>query len=700
MPLRPLLPLAIGFTAATTVAHADEGMWTFDNVPSALVRDRYGVEIDADWLERVRLATVRIPGCTGSFVSPDGLILTNHHCVASCLAQSSTRESSLLDTGFIARGRADELDCPVQIADVLTKLENVTAQVQQATRGLDERAANERRRQRLTELERACEDASRTSGNPLKCEAVTLYGGGQFWLYQYRRYDDVRLVFAPENDIAAFGGDPDNFQFPRWCLDFSFLRAYENGRPAATPQHLTIDFGGPAADETVFVSGHPGSTDRQLTVAELETLRERILPPSLLRSSELRGRYIQFAKTDAAAQRIVQDALFNLENSIKVQRKQLDALLDDDLLTAKRNAESELRSRVSRDRALAAEIGDPWARIEAAQAAETTRWLPYQFIEGGTGFNSRLARYARQLVRGAAERAKPNTERLREFTDGFLPRLEQQLAAPVPIYPELERLTLSMSLERMREWLGPDAPVVRRLLATESPDALAARLVDGSKLADPEVRMQLWNGGQAAIDASTDPFIVLARSLDAEARELRKWHEDEVEAQVEAAHEDIARARFAVLGTSVYPDATFTLRLNFGTVQGWVENGVAVEPFTRLERLFERATGQPPFAVPESWSAARPTLDLGVPFNLSTNSDIVGGNSGSPLIDAEGRIVGLLFDGNIHSISNAYWFDTEKSRAVAVHPAIIREALTKVYRADSLLAELGGETATETTARR
>jgi hypothetical protein len=681
------LILAPALTAG--FAGADEGMWTFDNFPSALVRDRYGVDIDEAWLERVRLATVRLAGCTGSFVSRDGLILTNHHCVSSCLAQSSTRESSLLETGFFARDRDGELDCPVQIADVLTKLDNVTTTVQDATRGLDEQAANERRRQTLTELERSCEDTSRSSGNPLKCEAVTLYGGGQFWLYQYRRYDDVRLVFAPESAIAAFGGDPDNFQFPRWCLDFAFLRAYENGRPAATPQHLAIDFDGPAAGEPVFVSGHPGATDRQLTVAELKTLRDRVLPPALLRASELRGRYIEFGKTGESAGRIVQDPLFGLENGIKVQRKQLDALLDDALLAAKQSAESDLRQRTSRSRALAAELGDPWARIEAAQAAEATRWLPLEFLEGGAGFNSRLARYARSLVRAAAERSKPNAERLREFTDGFLPRLEQQLGAPVPIYPELERLTLSMSLERMREWLGPDAPVVRRLLATESPDALAARLVDGSKLADPAVRMQLWNGGQAAIDASNDPFIELARSLDAEARELRKWHEDEVEAVMEAAHEDIARARFAVLGTSVYPDATFTLRLNFGTVQGWLENDTPIAPFTELDRLFERATGQPPFAVPTTWQVARATLDLATPFNLATNNDIVGGNSGSPLIDADGRIVGLLFDGNIHSISGAYWFDADKNRAVAVHPAIIREALAKVYRNETLLAELG-----------
>jgi hypothetical protein len=681
----------LAFSLAAGAAAADEGMWTFDNFPRELVLERYGVDIDDAWLERVRLAIVRLSGCTGSFVSANGLILTNHHCVTSCLAQSSTRDKSLIDAGFIAGNREAELDCPTQIADVLERLENVTEKVQAATRGLEERAANERRRQTLTELEQACETTSLNTGNPLKCEAVALYNGGQYWLYQYRRYDDMRLVFAPEDDIAAFGGDPDNFQFPRWCLDFSLLRAYENGAPAATPQHLPIDFDGPAEGDPVFAPGHPGSTDRQLTAAELKTLRDRVLPPALLRASELRGRYIQFAKTSEDSRRIVQDALFGLENSIKVQRKQLDALLDDALLAEKHDADADLRLRVSRNRALTAEIGDPWQRIEEAQAVEAARFLPYTYIEGGTGFNSRLMRYARTLVRAAAERPKPNAERLREYTDASLPRLEQQLAAAVPVYPELERLTLSFSLERMREWLGPDAPVVRRLLATESPDELAARLVVGSALADPAVRMQLWNGGQAAVDASTDPFIVVARELDPQARELRKWHEDEVEAVVEAAHEQIARARFQIFGTSVYPDATFTLRLNFGTVQGWIENGTRVEPFTHLSRLFERATGQPPFRVPESWQAARPALDLGVPFNLSTNNDIVGGNSGSPLVSADGHIVGLLFDGNIHSISNAYWFDDEKSRAVAVHPAIIREALTKVYEAEPLIGELGAK---------
>jgi hypothetical protein len=681
-----LLVAGSGFLSA---AAADEGMWTFDHFPSSLVEERYGATIDADWLERVRSSVVRLSGCTGSFVSGEGLILTNNHCVQACLSQHSSREMSLIETGYLAPDRPRELACRTQIADVLVEMQDVTRTVLEATRRLSERDANEARRQTFTRLEQACEDGARAGGTPLKCEAVTLYDGGQYFLYKYRRYDDVRLVFTPEGAIAAFGGDPDNFQFPRWCLDMALLRAYENGAPAQTPSHLRIDFAGPDAGEVVFVAGHPGSTDRLLTVAQLERIRDQ-LPASLLRGSELRGRYIQFSKTSPEAERIVRDPLFGLENTIKVQRKRLDALHDDGMMTGKKAAEAELRARVAANRALREEVGDPWTRIEEALAIEASLDLPYTFLEAGAGFNSRLFRYARILVRGAAERSKDNVERLREFAEGSLPRIEQQLAAPTPVYPELDELTLSFSLERMREWLGPDDALVRRLLSTESPDSLAASLVRGSALADPQVRMQLWNGGETAIDASSDGMIALAKSVDADARAIRKRYEDEVEAAVTVATEAIAKARFEIYGTNVYPDATFTLRLNFGTVQGWLENGVPVEPFTHLSRLYERATGQAPFELPPGWQAAEHELDLATPFNLATTNDIVGGNSGSPLVDAEGALVGLLFDGNIHSISGGYWFDTEKNRAVAVHPAIMRVALDTVYDAKHLLEELGG----------
>ena len=665
-------------------AFADEGMWTYHDFPQALVKKEYGADISSAWLDRVRTATVRLSGCTASFVSAQGLILTNHHCAAACLDENSTGEKNLTRDGFLARTREKELHCSTQVADVLMAMENITDKVAAATRNLDEKAANDARKKTLTQLEQACEQASaKSKTGPRKCESVNLYQGGQYWLYQYKRYDDVRLVFAPEEDIAAFGGDPDNFQFPRWCLDMSILRAYDShGKPAATPSFLQIRPEGPNVGELVFVSGHPGSTDRLLTVAQLEELRDVALPQYLLRASELRGRYIQYGKTSPEAARIVGNPLLNLENSLKVQRKLLDALLDDRLLQHKREEEAALRAKMGSQQ-------DPWAAITNAEKIDRTLQLPYTFLEEGAGFNSRLYRYARVILRGAAERQKPNTERLREFRDTALPRLEQQLKAPVPVHPELENLTLSFSLERMREWLGPDDETVRALLSKDSPDTLAARVISGSSLADPQARMRLWNGGPEAVAASHDPMIELARLVDPTARAMRKRYEDQVEAPIDAASEQIAQARFRAYGTSVPPDATFTLRLNFGTVQGWKEGDREIEPFTHLSRLFARATGQEPFKVPESWVNAKDQLDMETKFDLSTNNDIVGGNSGSPLLDASGRLVGLMFDGNIHSIAGSYWFDPAMNRAVAVHPAIMLEGLRKVYKANELLAELG-----------
>ncbi|MEO8753844.1 MAG: S46 family peptidase [Casimicrobiaceae bacterium] len=658
---------------------ADEGMWTYDNFPAARVKELYGADITPQWLDRVRQATIRLSNCTASFVSAEGLILSNHHCAASCLAELSGPGNDRLQNGFLARTRPEEMRCSTQIADVLMSMENVTAKVTAAIAGKDEAAANDARKKVQTQLEQSCEQQAGKK-DPRRCEIVTLYQGGQYFLYKYKRYDDVRLVFAPEYAIAAFGGDPDNFQFPRWDLDMSVMRAYENGKPVKTPGYLHVNWNGPAEKELVFVSGHPGSTDRLLTLAQLQAQRED-LPFWLLRAAELRGRYIQFGKTGAENLRIVADPLNGLENSIKVRRRELDALLDPQLIAQKTAAERELRARSGND--------EPWQRIEAAMHRQSELRVPYTFIEGGAGFNSPLFRYARALVRAAAERAKPNDDRLREYVDTALPRLEQQLAAPVPVYPVRDKLTLSFGFERMREFLGPDHPLVRNILKEDSPDSLAATLVDGTKLGDPKVRKQLWDGGAAAIDASHDPMIRFAALVDPEARRLRKQMEDEVEAPVDAAAERIAALRFKAYGTSVYPDATFTLRLNYGTVQGWIEAGKPVAPFTHLATLFDRATGRDPFRVPDSWLKVRGTLDPQTPFDLSSNNDIVGGNSGSPLINARGEIVGLMFDGNIHSISGSFWFDKEKNRSIGVHPAIMREVLTKVYGATALATELG-----------
>src|SRR6202051_4436466 len=631
---------------------ADEGMWTFDNFPSSTVKQHYGAEVTPAWLDHVRLSTIRLTNCTASFVSPEGLILTNHHCVESCLAELSSKDKSLVELGFAAANRGAEERCPAQLADVLVGTEDVTDAVSKAIAGLSETAANDARKRTLTTLEQACEQASaKAKSGKLRCQEVTLYQGGQYFLYKYKRYDDVRVVFAPEADIASFGGDPNNFQFPRWSLDFSILRAYENNKPAATPNYLQINFNGPAASQLVFVAGHPGSTARLQTRAQLQFDRDMPLPITLMRAAELRGRFIQFGTINPADDRIVQAPLNSLQNAIKVRRKELDALNDDSLLTGKSEAEERLRA--------IAHIGgtDPWHEIESASARERTLYLQYTFLESGAGFNSGLFRDARLLVRGADERAKRNIDRLREFTDASLPLLQRELYARVPVYPELEVLTLSFSLERMREWLGPDHPVVRKLLSRESPESLATRLIAETKYDDADVRQKLWLGGKAAVDASHDPMIEFARAVDADARSVRKRFDDEVEAPVAAAAQRIAAARFKAYGTNVYPDATFTLRLNYGTVQGWVEDGAPVEPFTRLDRIFERSTGASPFKIPDSWIKVKERLDMRTPFCISTNNDIVGGNSGRPLIDGDGRIVGLMFDGNIHSIAGHYWFD-------------------------------------------
>ena len=679
--MRGLLLLAA--CTASLSAMANEGMWTFDNFPTTAVRQSFGANITPAWLDHVRLSTLRLTNCTASFVSREGLILTNHHCIEPCLAELSTKEKSLVELGFQASARKEEQRCPAQHADVLVGTENITDAVLKADSGLSDAAANTARKKLLTSLEQACEQASaRAKSGKLECQSVRLYQGGQYFLYKYKRYSDLRLVFAPEADIAAFGGDPDNFQFPRWSLDFSILRAYEDNKPAQTPNYLQIDFSGPGANELVFVSGDPGTTERLQTRSQLEFDRDVSLPVALLRASELRGRYIQFGKNNVGDERITLAPLNSLQNGIKVRRKELDALNDDTLLEEKSRAEQALR-------AVAGITGsDPWQEISAALSRERVLYLPYIFIENAAGFSSALFRNARLLLRVADERSKPNNERLREFTDAELPHMQHDLYAQVPVYPEFEQMTLSFSLERMREWLGPDHPVVRRLMSKESPDALATRLIAETQLNDANFRKRLWQGGKTAVDASHDPMIELARSIDVEARAIRRQYEDEVEAPIAGAAEKIAAARFKAYGANTYPDATFTPRLNYGTVEGWVENGASVPPFTHLERAFERATGTTPFKIPDSWMRVKAQLDLSTPFCISTSNDIVGGNSGSPLIDADGKIVGLMFDGNIYSIAGRYWFKPENNRAIAVHPAIIREALEKVYGAKDLMTEL------------
>jgi hypothetical protein len=684
--LLPLLLLAVALPA-----RADEGMWTFDNFPRATVRERYGVDIDPAWLDRTRRATVRLEGgCTGSFASPGGLVLTNHHCVTDCLARISTAARDAQASGFLARTRAEEERCAAEQVSVLERIEDVTAAVLAAVGDGLGPAANEKRKAELTRLEQACEDAARGRGQARSCEAVTLYGGGQYFLYHYRRYADVRLVFAPETDVAFFGGDIDNFEFPRWNLDFALLRVWEDGKPAATPDYLRWRRGGAKPGEAVFVAGHPGSTQRLQTTAQLAFERDPVISHWLLRAAELRGRYLQFAAGGAEQARIVQEPLFGLENVLKVRRNQLGVLLDPAFMAARERDEQALRAAVAANPRLAA-YGAAWGDIEAALAAYRPFYDRHVFLELGAALQGDLAATARLMVRAAVEREKPNEQRQREFTEAALPKLRQQLLAPLPVYPELETLRLAFSLEKLVEFLGVDDPAVRVALAREAPRSLAARVVRETRLGDATRREQLWNGGRAALEQSGDPLVALALRLEPEAQAVRKRYEDQVEAPILAAEERIARARFAIRGTGTYPDATFTLRLSYGAVGGWREGDGDVGPFTTLEGLYARATGQPPFRLPPRWVQARDRVNLDTRFNFSTTNDIIGGNSGSPVVDGRGRLVGLIFDGNIHSIGGDYGYDAALNRSTAVHPAAILLALDEVYGAQDILRELAIE---------
>jgi hypothetical protein len=674
--------LVLALVLAPLAPRADEGMWTFDAFPSDKVQAKYGFGPSAAWLENARLASVRLAGgCSASFVSPDGLVLTNHHCVHDCVEQLSTAERDLVKDGFLARARADERRCPAMEVNQLVKITDVTAEVRAATKGLSGEAFAKAERAATARLEQACQRS-----DALRCDVVTLYQGGLYHLYEYRRHQDVRLVFAPEFQIAFFGGDPDNFMFPRYDLDVAFIRVYEGDRPLQSKHHFRWSAGGAAEGELTFVSGHPGGTDRALTTAQLALQRDVVLPDRLARTAELRGLLTGFQLLGPEQKRISSSLLFYTENSFKVYRGRLAALQDREFFRALAAREEALKASIAQDPARAREVLPAFDAIAKAQDRARAIRDAYNFLEAG--FRGQLFPIGRMLVRGAAERAKPNGERLEEYRDSALAATTQELFSEAPVYPELEVLLLAHSLDKIRERLGPDHAAVKALLGKESPQEVAARAVQETKLRDVAARRALWDGGAAAVAASRDPLVLLARSVDDAARAARKAFEDEVEAPVKQAHEKIASARFAAQGRALYPDATFTLRLSYGAVEGWKEDGREVKPFTTFAGAYERHTGRDPFALPPRWLEKRGALDLSTPFNFVTTNDIIGGNSGSPMVNRHAEIVGLVFDGNIHSLGGNYGFDPAVNRTVAVHSAGILAALTRVYGATELVNEL------------
>jgi len=688
----PKLTAIVGVSAASLLAVAgpaagDEGMWTFDHFPVAKVEQAYGVKIDQKWLDRVQAASVRLTsGCSASLVSKDGLVFSNHHCVVDCAQQLSTAQVDYVKQGFMAASRAEERKCAGMQAEVLETITDVTPKINAASAGKSGQTFVTARDAAVT----AAESAGCGKDERYRCQVVTLYRGGQYKLYKYRKYSDVRLVFAPEFATAFFGGDPDNFNFPRYNLDISFVRLYEDGKPVATPQHLIWQTRAPKDGEAVFVSGDPGGTDRQMTVAQLEAQRDLALPINLIQRSELRGRLIRFSEEGPEQKRTATDPLFGQENSFKVFYGRQFALNDRAFMDAKRAAEAEFKAKVAADPKLAAEIGDPWGEIAKTQTAYADQYLRFRELEASAGSLSDLFGYARDIVRAAAERTKPSTERLPEYADTRLPLLEKQLLDAKPIDAPLEQLYLEYWLSKTREYLTVDDPASKLLLGKESPEGLSQRLVSGTRLADPAVRKALWDGGLAAVQASDDPLIQFVLKTDPAARAARKRWEAEVSGPIDRAAERLARARFAAYGDAVYPDATFTLRLSYGKVAGWTYRGLTVPSFTTFAGLYDRATGAEPFELAPRWIAARNKLNPSTVFDFVTTNDIIGGNSGSPVVNAQGEVLGAAFDGNIHSLGGDYGYDGAINRTVVVSTAAATEALEKVYDQGALLKELTG----------
>lgn len=669
-------------------ALADEGMWTFNNVPRAEIKKKYGFDVTDEWLNKVRLASVRFNnGGSGSFVSPNGLVLTNYHIVEDIVGEVSTPEKDLAKEGFVARTRAEEIKAPSLELNQLISIEDVTSRVNGAVKAnATDAEAFAARRAEISAIE-----AESTKATGLRSDVVTLYQGGQYNLYRYKKYTDVRLVFVPEFQAAFFGGDPDNFNFPRFNIDMALVRVYENDQPVHPDNYFKWSTAGAKENSLVFVTGNPGSTSRLDTVAHLEELRDTSIP-IILRLLERREALLKkYMAMGEEQTRQSQNELNSVQNALKVYRGQLKGLKDPSLMARKTKEEQTLRKAVAANPDWQKQYGGAWDAIAAAHKAYPSYIRERRIFEQAGGFNTALFNYARTLVRMADESKKPNAERLPEYTDARRASLELALFSPAPIHEDFEKLKLADSLGFMVELLGADNPLVKGVLAGKTPEARADELISGTKLKDPEFRKQLAKGGFEAIDASNDPMILVAREVDAKAREVRKRYETELAAVERANYAKIARALFETEGNKVYPDATFTLRLSYGAVEGYTENGKKVAPFTTLGGLYTRSDSfkhEFPYNLPDRWNEKKSALNLNTPFNFVSTNDIIGGNSGSPTINQNGELVGLIFDGNIQSLVGDFMYDGSVNRAISVDSRGMLEVLRKVFNANEIAAEL------------
>ena len=682
--LTPALAAAL-LTLAAGAARAEEGMWTFDNFPIARANATLGTHIDQAFLDKVRLSSVKFGGCSAGLVSGAGLVMTNNHCVATCVANLSTQAVNYAETGFTPRTREEELKCPGGTAEILTDITDVTERMHAAGAGLEGQAFTRARDAEAGRIEQeACGGAA-----DRRCQVVTLYRGGQFKLYTYKKYSDVRLAFAPEDRAATFGGDLDNFSFPRFAIDAAFIRLYENNAPAATPTHFAWNASQPVEGTPVFVSGSPGATQRLLTQDQLFTVRDVVLPMDQLLASELRGRLIRFSEESEENAFIAMDPIVGLENTYKRGLGRMRALVDPAFMATRAEGEADFRRRVAADAALTARVGDPWADLAAVQPIQRELYPAYAMLEGQAGGGSQLFSWARTLVRGAQERAKPSAERLPEFADSRLAAVQSGLFAERPVYPTLDQVRMEWWLSKTREWLTVDDSRVRDLLGPESPEAKSARLTAGTTVGDPAVRRALWDGGMEAIRASNDPMIKFALAMQDNSRAIRSDWEARVQAPTDRASERLAAARFAAYGDAVYPDATGTLRLTYGKIEGSDVPGQRWGPFTTFDGLWDRATGAAPFDVAPKLLAARDRIDGDTVLNMAVSSDTIGGSSGSPVVNAAGEMVGANFDSTVLTQRNAYGYDRNVNRSVIVTTGAVTAALRDVYGMDGLVRELG-----------
>lgn len=670
------------------IAAADEGMWLLNAPPFQLLKERHGFEPTQAWLDHLRLSSVRFnSGGSGSFVSADGLIITNHHVGAEDVQKLSDETHNYLRDGFHARTRAEEKKAIGLELNVLVSIEDVTARVNAAVKpGATPAEAFAARRSVKSEIEK--ESLEKTG---LRSDVVTLYQGGQYHLYRYKRYTDVRLVFAPEQQAAFFGGDPDNFEFPRYDLDVCFFRAYENGQPAKIEHYLTWSAKGASEGELVFVTGHPGSTSRLYTYDELADARDRRVPQVLdwLKAGEVL--LSSWGARNAENARRAHDLLFSYQNSRKAYDGELAGLLDPRVFEKKRAEEARLKKAAAESQDLA-DTRSAWDEISAAQKAIASGAKRSNYLVRYPDRSSSLFRIARTLYQNAAEKAKPSGERLREFRDSNRPSLELDLFSEEPIYDDLEQVRLASFLTQFAVEFGADSPLVKTVLAGKAPRERAAELIGGTKVKAVEARKALYGADAAALEkaADSDPMIALARAIDVDARAIRKAMEEQSERK-EQAQAKIARVRYALDGTSVYPDATFTLRLAFGTVKGYEEAGKKVAPFTTMGGMFERSAaqnGREPFDLPKRWLDQKAKIKLSTPMNFVSTADIIGGNSGSPTVNRAGEFVGIIFDGNIQSLVADFAYADTQSRATSVDARAIIEALKNVYAADELVSEL------------